>query len=146
MPNSLRKSSMLLKDLSTQLQDAGRTETDTIDVNTTTIAEELQTLSEAGEEQLEAVNHWLHQEREKVRKGQQSERCTRAKACDAPDTRRLRVAICSREGTVLACRHRVQPPDTWQVPPSECLLPHDTGACPWWVCMLKNHWRHGPNA
>ena len=59
MPNSLRKSSMLLKDLSTQLQDAGRTETDTIDVNTTTIAEELQTLSEAGEEQLEAVNHLL---------------------------------------------------------------------------------------
>ena len=57
-----------LKDLSTQLQDAGRTETDTIEVNITTIIEELQTISEAGEEQLEAA---LDQERDKVRKEQQ---------------------------------------------------------------------------
>ena len=46
-----------LKDLSTQLQDAGRMETDTIEVNTTTNLEKLQTISEAGEEQLEAVNY-----------------------------------------------------------------------------------------
>ena len=37
-------------------------------------------------------------------------------------------------------------PDRWQVLPRECLLPHDAGACPWLVCMLKNHWCHCPNA
>ena len=39
-----------------------------------------------------------------------------------------------------------QSPDTWQVLPSECLFPHDAGACSWLVCMLKNLWRYGPNA
>ena len=68
-----------LKDLSTQLQDAGRTEKDTIEVNITTIIEELQTISEAGEEQLEVVKFLLEQERDKVRKEQQSKRYIRAR-------------------------------------------------------------------
>ena len=56
-----------LKDLSTQLQGAGRTETDTIEVNITTNKEELQTISEAGEEQLEAVNYLLEQSKRHIR-------------------------------------------------------------------------------
>ena len=68
-----------LEDLSTQLQDAGRTETDTIEVNITTVTKELQPISEAGEEQLEAANYLLKQECEKVRKEQQSKRYIRAR-------------------------------------------------------------------
>ena len=60
-----------LKDLSTPLQDAGRTEADTVEVNVTTIIEELQTISEAEEEQLEDVKYLLEQERNKERKEQQ---------------------------------------------------------------------------
>ena len=56
-----------LKDLSTQLQGAGRTETDTIEVNITTNKEELQIISEAGEEQLEAVNYLLEQSKRHIR-------------------------------------------------------------------------------
>ena len=77
-----------LRDLSTQLQDAGRTETDTIEVNITTITEELQTISEAGEEQFEAVKYLLEQERDKVRKEQQAKRYDTRKACDAEVTGR----------------------------------------------------------
>ena len=43
-------------------------------------------------------------------------------------------------------RECVQSPDTWQVFLSECLFPHVVGACFWLMCMLKNHWRYGPNA
>ena len=96
-----------LTDLSTQLQDAGRTETDTIEVNITTIIEELQTIAEAREEQLEAVKSLLDKECDKVCKEQQSKRHIRARLA-TPDTRRLRVAICEicgGERTVLACRH-----------------------------------------
>ena len=66
-----------LKDLSAQLQDAGPTETDTIEVNITSIIEELQTMSEAGEEQLEAVDYLLEQERDKVcaKSNSQNETC-----------------------------------------------------------------------
>ena len=68
-----------LKHLSTQLQDAGRTETDTIEVNITTNRKDVQTRSEAGEEQLEAVNNLLEKERDKVCKEQQSKRYLRAR-------------------------------------------------------------------
>ena len=78
MTNSSRERSAHGKDLSTQLQDAGRTETDTID-NITTVTEELQTISEAGEEQLEAVNYLQEQKREKVRKDPQLKRYIRAR-------------------------------------------------------------------
>ena len=43
-------------------------------------------------------------------------------------------------------RECVQSPDTLQVFLSECLFPHDVGACFWLMCMLKNHWCYGPNA
>ena len=39
----------------------------------------------------------------------------------------------------------VQSPDPWQVLFGHCLFPHDAGACPWLVCMLKNCWGFGPN-
>ena len=57
MTNASRKRSTLGK-ISRQLQHAGRTETDTTEVNISTIIEELQTISEAGEEQLEAVKYF----------------------------------------------------------------------------------------
>ena len=93
----------VLKDLSTQLQDAGRTETDTIEVNITTLMEELQTVSEAA-----AATRLLEQERDKVRKEQQSKRYTRARLAPrlTQGGYRLRCAtFVAEEETVLACRH-----------------------------------------
>ena len=53
--------------------------TDTSEVNVSTTAEEFQTISEAGDKQLDAVNYLLEQEREKVREEQHARRYIRAR-------------------------------------------------------------------